>query len=150
MIYLQDVPNDYAYCFAGKDNCPQAATCLRAIAAQLLSESKEPQPATINTMNALYVQQLPSPAACTLYRSSEPVRFAQGMTHLFDELPLKQAQLARRRVMGCFSCESYFYSSRNGRRLITLQEQQAIHNVFRSMGLNIAPKFDRFRYEVSW
>lgn len=27
MILLQNVPYGYEYCFAGKDKCPQAATC---------------------------------------------------------------------------------------------------------------------------
>lgn len=150
MIYLQDVPNGYAHCFAGKDICPKASTCLRAIAAQLQSESQEPQPATITTVNALYLKQLPNLASCSEYRSNQPVHYAKGMTHLFDELPLKQAHSIRLKVLYCFSCESYFYRSRRGTRLISPQEQHAIANVFRSSGLGITPKFDEFRDEIDW
>ncbi len=150
MIQLQDIPEHYTYCFAGKETCPQAATCLRAIAAQLLSESPDPQPATLHTVNALYIEQLPAPAACSQYRSNRPVRYAKGMTRLFDELPLKHSHSIRLKVMYCFSCESYFYRSRKGTRLISPQEQQAIINVFRNAKLNITPKFDEYRDEVDW
>lgn len=150
MIFLQDIPKDYVYCFAGKDTCPKAGTCLRAIAAKLLTESQEPQPHSLNTVNALYLEQLPDSSLCTLYRSNEPVRYAKGMTQLFEELPLKQAHAVRLSVMRCFSCESIFYHSRKGARLISPQEQQAIIKVFRSTGLDITPKFDEFEYIIEW
>lgn len=105
MILLQDVPNGYDYCFAGKDKCPKAATCLRAIAAQLLSESEDEQPETVRAVNPFYVERLPDYSSCGRYRSSEPLRYAKGMSRLFDEIPLKQVSIVRLRVMGCFSCE---------------------------------------------
>lgn len=151
MIQQQDIPHGYAHCFAGKDNCPKADSCLRAIAARLLIESKEPQPHTINTVNVLYIEQLPTDQPpCPLYRSCEPVRYAKGMTHLFDELPMKQATTVRDRVIGCFSCERYFYHSRNGNRLIPPEEQRKIANVFRSTGLGVTPKFDGYEYVIEW
>ncbi|MEG0464268.1 DUF6078 family protein, partial [Bacteroides sp.] len=30
MILQQDIPHGYAHCFASKDNCPKAESCLRA------------------------------------------------------------------------------------------------------------------------
>lgn len=91
MIQLQDVPRAYTYCFAGRDKCPKCATCLRAIAARLLEQSEDPQPQTLHTVNACYVDRLPDLSACPLYRPDTPVRFARGMMHLFDEVPVKQA-----------------------------------------------------------
>lgn len=150
MIFQQDIPTGYAYCFAGKDSCPKAATCLRAIAARILTESKESQPQIINTVNALYVQQLAEQTSCALYRPSEPLRYAKGMTHLFDELPVKQATSIRNRIIGCFSCERYFYLSRNGSRLINVEEQRKIEHVFRSAKLESTPKFDSYEYVIPW
>lgn len=43
MILKQDIPHGYAHCFAGKDCSPKANSCLRAIAAKLLTESEELQ-----------------------------------------------------------------------------------------------------------
>ena len=150
MILQQEIPYGYAHCFAGKDNCPKADSCLRAIAAKLLTESKEPQPETVNTVNAMYREQLTDQASCPLYRSSEPLRYAKGMTHLFDELPMKQAHAVRSRVIGCFSCERYFYHSRKGDRLISPEEQRRIVNVFRGTNHNITPKFDSYEYVIVW
>ena len=55
MILLQDVPDGYEYCFAGNGKCPKASSCLRAIAAQLLSESEGPQPQSVRAVNPFYV-----------------------------------------------------------------------------------------------
>lgn len=151
MVILQkDIPQGYAHCFAGKDRCPKADSCLRAIAAKLLEESKDTQPQTIQIVNPAYVNQLTDRASCPLYRSNEPLRYAKGMTKLFDELPMKQAHIIRNRVMNSFSCESYFYSSRNGNRLISPEEQQKIDKVFKATGLDITPKFDEYEYAVKW
>lgn len=150
MIQLQDVPRAYTYCFAGRDKCPKCATCLRAIAARLLEQSEDPQPQTLHTVNACYVDRLPDFSACPLYRPDTPVRFARGMMHLFDEVPVKQAAELRARIVGCFSCERYFYLSRNGKRLITPEEQRRITAVFRDMGLAAAPRFDGYEQALVW
>ena len=150
MIQRHDIPNGYAHCFAGKDDCPRANTCLRAIAARLLTESNEPQPQTVHTVNAAYVAQLPDRAACPLYRPSEPLRYAKGMTRLFDELPVKQVAAVRSQVMGCFSCERYFYHSRKGDRLISPDEQRKIAHVFRNAAPGVTPKFDGYEYVIPW
>lgn len=89
MILLQDVPDGYEYCFAGNGKCPKASSCLRAIAAQLLSESDPPQPQSVRAVNPFYVSSLSGSSTCARYRSSEQLHYARGMTHLFDEVPTK-------------------------------------------------------------
>lgn len=111
MILLQDVPDGYEYCFAGNGKCPKASSCLRAIAAQLLSESDPPQPQSVRAVNPFYVSSLSGSSTCARYRSSEQLHYARGMTHLFDEVPTKLLFTVRHRVMGCFSCERYYYHS---------------------------------------
>ena len=150
MILLQDIPQYYAYCFAGKDLCPKAATCLRAIAAQTLAESEEEGRNILYCINPVYVQRLSPADSCRYYRNNKPVRYAKGMTQLFEDLPLKQSRVVRLRVMQCFSCESYFYQSRKGERLITPDEQEAIRRVFRASGVTSEPKFDDFQYSLAW
>lgn len=150
MIYLRDIPQHYTYCFAGKDLCPKASTCLRAIAAQIVTESKEEPEKVIRIINHIYVQRLPQPDSCRFYRDSKPVRYAKGMTQLFEDLPLKQSRLVRQQVMRCFSCVSLFYQSRKGIRLISPQEQQNIRNVFRSARVQGEPKFDGYEYSLAW
>lgn len=150
MILLQDVPHGYEYCFAGKDKCPKATTCLRAIAAQLLSESEDEQPQSVNAVNPFYVERLSEEASRTCYRPNAPLRYAKGMTHLFDEVPLKLASTLRLGVMGCFSCERYYYHCRKGERLITPEEQRRIARVFKAAGIETKPKFDSYEYGLAW
>lgn len=150
MILLQDVPEGYEYCFAGIGKCPKASSCLRAIAAQLLSESKEPQPMSVRVVNPFYVGRLPDASACGCYRSDELLHYASGMTHLFDEVPAKLLPTVRRRVMGCFSCERYYYHCRKGERLISPEEQQRVASVFKAVGIDTKPKFDRYEYALAW
>lgn len=150
MILLQNVPQGYEYCFAGAGKCSKASTCLRAIAARLLSESEEPQSQTVHAVNPLYVGRLSDFSACACYRSNELLHYARGMTRLFDEVPLKRASEIRLRVMGCFSCERYYYHSRKGERLITPEEQQRIAHVFKAAGLDITPRFDGYEYGLAW
>ena len=148
MTTLQDIPKNYVYCFASDEACPQAGTCLHALAARVLTESGKNEPLLIQCINPNYAKQ---PAdKCTFYRDSAPVRFARGMAHLFDELPLKQARAVRPRVMNCFSWRSIFFQARGGERLITPEEQEAIARVFRATGLGIEPKYDEYVSAIRW
>lgn len=147
MIQLKDVPKDYLYCF-GAEACPRSATCLHAMAARLLSESGETNPRIVRSVNPNLARQAATP--CPFYRDNTPVRYARGMTHLFDDVPMKSGKVVRRKVMGCFSCESYFYLSRRGERLITPSEQQSIEAVFRSAGLEKGPIFDSYEDGLLW
>lgn len=150
MIYLQDIPKQYAYCFTGKGICPKADTCLRAIAAQIIVDSPEEPDKVIESINPVYVQRLTPSDSCPFYRNNQPLRYAKGMTQLFEDLPLRQARSVRLQVMRCFSCTSYFYQSRKGIRLISPKEQEAIRRVFRSEGVNGEPKFDEYQYSLAW
>lgn len=150
MMTLKDIPYNYAYCFAGKALCPKADTCLRAIAAQMLRESTGTQPVRLQVVNELYVQRLADLSACEMYSDNSPVQFAKGMTRLFDDVPLKKSHHLRTRVMGCFSCDTYYYQSRRGERLITPEEQTAIAKVFRSAGITTAPQFDEIVEDYRW
>lgn len=150
MISLQDVPVGYEYCFAGEGKCPKASSCLRAMAARLLSQSKKAQPKSVCVVNPCYVDRLSDLSACDCYRSSEPLHYARGMMHLFDEVPAKQLTVVRRRVIGCFSCERYFYHCRKGDRLISPEVQQRIAGIFKDAGIKAKPKFDSYEYSLAW
>lgn len=150
MMFLQDIPQHYAHCFAGKDLCPKAATCLRALAAQALMDSEAEGKGILHCISPVYVQRLSPAGSCQYYCNNTPVRYAKGMTQLFEDLPLRLSRIVRLRVMQCFSCESYFYQSRKGERLISPKEQEAIRNVFRSAGVDGEPKFDEVQYNLAW
>lgn len=144
-----NMPKDYIYCPAADGACPRAPQCLRAIAyRQLTATEASAKPGPIRIVHPACVARAAD--GCDYYRDSTPVRFARGMTNMFEDLPLKQARIVRRKVMTCFSCESYFYLSRKGERLITPAEQKAIRSAFRSAGVETAPQYDGYEEGVVW
>lgn len=144
-----DIPKDYIYCTATDGACPRAPHCLRAIAYRQLTATEAP--AKLGPIRIVHPACVARAAdGCDYYRDSTPVRFARGMTNMFEDLPLKQARIVRRKVMTCFSCESYFYLSRKGERLITPAEQKAIRSSFRSAGVETAPQYDGYEEGVVW
>ena len=144
-----NMPKDYIYCPAADGACPCAPQCLRAIAyRQLTATEASAKPGPIRIVHPACVAH--AQKGCDYYRDSTPVRFAQGMTKLFDEIPHRLEADIRRRIMACFSCRSYYFQSRKGERLITPKEQQAIANVFRQAGLKAEPEFDNYIEETYW
>ena len=149
MILRQDIPSGYLYCLSG-DRCPKAETCLHAIAARLQTDGSGKPSQTLHTVSPYYLDSLPGMDSCPFYRSNVLQQYARGMTHLFDDVPLRLSSLVRHRVMNCFSCERYFYHSRKGDRLITPAEQQGIAAVFRRSGISTPPKFDGYVDALAW
>ena len=100
MILLQDVPDGYEYCFAGNGKCPKASSCLRAIAAQLLSESEGPQPQSVRAVNPFYVgSPLPLQRAAALCpRYDTPFRRSTHQA-AFHRAPSRDGMLLLRTLL---------------------------------------------------
>lgn len=144
-----NIPKDYIYCPAADGACPRIPHCLRAIAYRQLTATEAPtKSGPIRIVHPACVASAAD--GCEYYRDSTPVRFARGMTKLFDEIPHRLEADIRRRIMACFSCRSYYFQSRKGERLITPKEQQDIANVFRRAGLKAEPEFDNYVEETYW
>lgn len=149
MLTHTDIPANYLYCFASQSTCPLAGTCLRAIAAQLLKDAPIDNQ-QVNALSPYFAEKRAGNKPCAFYRNNRPVTFAKGMTHLFDELPYAKAHTVRRAVMNCFSCETYFYQSRKGERLISPEELQKIQKVFQRDVPHLSPKFDDTIEQIDW
>ena len=79
-----NIPKDYIYCPAADGACPRTPQCLRAIAYRQLTATEAPaKPGPIRIVHPACVASAAD--GCEYYRDSTPVRFAQGMTKLFDE-----------------------------------------------------------------
>ena len=93
-----NMPKDYIYCPAADGACPRAPQCLRAIAyRQLTATEASDKPGPIRIVHPACVAH--AQKGCDYYRDSTPVRFAQGMTKLFDEIPHRLEADIRRRIM---------------------------------------------------
>ena len=149
MPQYQDLPNNYLHCLAGNEACPRKSACLRAIAARMLEESGAASPVEIHALNPNIARNA-GEEGCPFYRDSTPVKFARGMSRLFDDVPAGKLALMRRKVIECFPSRNYFFISKRGDRLITPEEQQAVERVFKKHVPGIEPRFNEFIKSVRW
>lgn len=149
MPQYQDLPHNYLHCLAGNEACPRKDTCLRAIAARLLAESEAASPVGIQIINPNVARKVTG-EECPYYRDSTPVKFARGMSRLFDDVPTGKVEMLRPKVMGCFKSQYRFFTCRKGTHLVTPKEQQAIARVFQKYVPGVDPRYDGYETSVLW
>ena len=146
----EDIPYSYAHCFATDEQCPQRPECLRALIAGLPIKASRNEGLVTSTVDPRYIASLHGKGGCALYRSSVPRRYARGMSQMFDEVPSKVANEVRKKVQRCFTCRSYYFTSRKGERLISPHEQQLIAAVFHQLCPNLQPVYDSIEEAYEW
>lgn len=135
----QHMPKHYLLCY--NDACSQADTCLRRLAAQ----HGRPADLIVQAVNP----QLNSGPSCRYYKPQNVVRMAYGMLHTYDSVLATDIVPLRRAITDSFGNGSY-YLRRNGKRVITPDEQQRINQLFRDYGYPDGAVFDRYADEIEW
>ncbi|WP_298552937.1 DUF6078 family protein [uncultured Parabacteroides sp.] len=137
----QSAPYDYAHCFNGQ--CACAGKCLRHMLAALI-------PADRNYVAVVNPNKVGSDGkSCPFFREKRLMRFAVGMSHLYDNLTYRDATAVKRPIYSHFGRSTY-YRMRNGERPITPEEQVFIKNIFRTYGITSEPVFDAYRDDYDW
>ena len=149
-INPEEIPYGYAYCFATGEQCPQREECLRALIAAIPLKAYHKPEHSIVTIDPRYIDTLQGKGNCTFYRSSAYQKYARGMSRMFDAVPSKVVTEVRRRVQNCFSCRSYYFSSRKGERLVSPDEQKKIAAVFQQFCPDIKPVYDEIEETYEW
>ena len=67
---------------------------------------------------------------------------------MFDAVPSRIVSEVRRCVQNCFTCRSYYFASRKGKRLISPAEQAEMHSVFRALCPELRPIYDSFEVKI--
>lgn len=147
-MQYEDIPYGYAHCYATDGQCPQCGHCLRHHAAEMNEALARPHD-QLCCVTPAYVTKVAGGEPCAYYRSDKPLRYAQGMKGLFDQVPKKLYSTVRARVMGCFSCERNFYYAQNGTQFISPALQQRILRIFEQAGLPV-PSFDTYVMRPAW
>lgn len=137
----RDAPKNYMYCSYAR--CSQAANCLRYQAFKHISDDM----ATFMIVNSAYIIKLGGD--CQFFRLNKQLRFAAGITHLFDNIPHAKAVEIRDILYNYFK-RNMFYRIRNKERLISVEEQAFIRDVFRKKGFPGEPVFDEYVYKFAW
>lgn len=146
---IEDIPYGYAYCYATPNQCPDSPHCLRHHAACMNEEVLPDPPEAVCCITPTYVERVAKGEPCRHFRSDEPLRYARGMSKVFDAVPRKQYPSVRNRVINCFSCERIFYYAQKGEQLISPAQQERIAAIFEQMGL-ATPPFDRYELRPNW
>lgn len=136
----EKVPTGFAHCFNG--TCQSAGTCLRHQAARFV-------PQTLRSLRIVNPLCLNGSGNCPEFVSDTPVRQAYGWTHMFDNLPHKQAMAIKDRLRAHYG-KSYFYRLKRMETSFTPQDQHYVRSVFRLHGAEEEPVYDEYRYEYTW
>lgn len=146
---IDDIPYNYAYCYATEQQCAQSTQCLRHHAARMNEEDTANPREVVPCVTPAYINRVAAGETCMHFRSDKPLRFAKGMEALFDVVPKGKYSIVRQRVMNSFSSERVFYYAQKGDHLISPKEQEQIATIFKNAGLS-APVFDHYEMFPDW
>lgn len=136
----EQVPKNYLHCQHAQ--CQRSADCLRFLAASRINSSVS----SFSIVNPAYVA---GKAECPYFKPGQLIRFASGITHLFDNLPHTKAIKVRRIICNHFGKNTY-YRFRSKERLIKPEEQDFIREVFVKENVEEEPLFDRYIDRYDW
>ena len=92
----EDIPFEYAHCFATDGQCPQRSGCLHALITELPMKTSQYASNIITAIDPRYIASLHGKGGCTFYRSSDLKRYACGMSRMFDAVPSRIVSEVRR------------------------------------------------------
>lgn len=136
----RSVPDSYLHC--SNQPCLQSVDCLRYLAFQHIPED---QP-HVCMVNPAYIARQKT---CPYFRSNTPIRFALGITRLFDNLPHIKAQRVKRIIHDYFEHNTY-YRIYNKKYMIKPESQEFIRSVFLSEDITEEPVFDEYLLLYDW
>lgn len=139
-LNYSEVPFHFMHCFQA--DCPKASSCLRYQAVRFLPADKH----TVKALNPAFVG---NPAECKEYLSDTPVRYAYGMSKLFDELPYAKAKDIKDDIVFKIG-KTQFYRMKNETIGISPLHQRTIKKVFLKYGIETDPVFDRYESNYQW
>ncbi len=135
------VPLNYMHCL--NPACPRSADCLRHIAAQHI-------PADVKKIVTVNPTNYPlEPDHCPYFRSTGKIRYAWGISTLFDDVPYKKAMYLKRMIHDLYPRTTY-YRILHRERALSPEEQEEIAGLFAQIGLSEPPVFDRYTEEYYW
>jgi hypothetical protein len=137
----RNVPKGFGLCFMAQ--CPQADTCMRRQVTPIIPSNQR----MVEIINPSLVN--PDGNQCPHYLADETVRFALGLTHLYDKLEYDKAVPLKQAIISYMTRNTYYRCWRK-ERLITPEEQTHIRRLFKHYGVDKEPEFDEYVERYSW
>lgn len=132
-----DFPGSFAHCF--NEQCRRGDSCLRRQLALRVPKER----GGVYTINPVYLQSLAG-KECPFFLLDQPQQFARGITNLFDDVPLRKAEIIKSKMMGHFGSNTY-YRWKQKRRLVKPKEQAYIKKLFLAQGIQDEPRYDEYQ-----
>lgn len=134
------VPNSYLHCMSS--HCPQATTCLRAIAWTLVPKEQ----IRIEIVNPAVITEA---AGCPYYRDAAPVRYALGFRGMQAKMVPAQYDRFMMFLKGKFGRNPYF-ERRKGERVLSPKEQTIVRQALAYAGVPTDWEFDAYKMDYLW
>lgn len=131
-----DFPASFAHCF--NEQCLRGDNCLRRQMALRVPKERS----GVYTVNPVYLQALAG-EACPFFLLDQPQQFAKGITYLFDDVPLRKAEIIRLQIISHLGRSTY-YRCKQKQRLVKPKEQAYIKKLFLAQGILDEPRYDEY------
>ncbi|MDL2223715.1 DUF6078 family protein [Bacteroidales bacterium OttesenSCG-928-M06] len=133
-INYKEVPRNFLHCL--NTECNQAKDCLR-FKVGIAANEDVPH---YSMINPAYVKKQ---GTCRFFEPVTIVRYALGITHLYDNLPHTK-YLRIKTAIHKYLEHNRYYRIYNRLYLITPEQQEFIRDVFRKEGIETEPIFDEY------
>lgn len=136
-----DVPEGYIHCLNAQCSC--SSKCLRFQLATLAGKGIP----YFTIVNPSYTA---GQERCNYFRPNHLIRYALGITHLYDELThIKYLKI--KKVLHDYFGHSHYYRIYNKQLLINPKDQDFIRKTFLEEGIETEPLFDEYieKYDFS-
>lgn len=137
-IDFEEVPVWFPVCI-NKD-CPRKDECLRYQATSAL-------PAGHKTLFCIAPSQWESDG-CPHFEEIRTVRMARGFSKLFDQVLQKHAAKLREDITSVLHGTRIYYECRDGKRLITPEEQEDMRQLVKRRGYTWEVPFDAYEEHI--
>lgn len=134
-------PEQYMLCT--NSACKKAGNCLRHLVFAGLSENDE----KIYTLNPKFFPK--EDEKCRHFRPDEKIRIAWGTRKIFDDVPLKKAEIIKARLLQHFG-KTLYYRFYRSERPVTTESQIYIEETFRANGISAEIKYESYTEDYDW
>ena len=136
----KEVRGNYVHCLNAQ--CPRASECLRFMAAQ----HADAKIAAFQVVNPNFIA---SHEECSYFHSDQLIRYAVGITRLFNNIPYSKIRRIKGSIQAYFGRSTYYRIYRK-ERYITPNEQDFVRALFLKEGIQEEPMFDEYIDTHAW
>ena len=135
-----EVPQNYLHCLNA--SCRYSADCLRFKIGTLVNNKV----ASFAIVNPAYIAEQEE---CLYFQPDSLIRYAFGITHLYDNLPHTLYPKIKKQIYNHFG-HSYYYRIRKKILPIKPEDQDFIRKLFIKAGIDAEPVFDEYREQYDF